>query len=132
MHALVAEMRGQEWNVPPPPPEGTHSNPIDQVLTAKVAQGLKSECPTPPYWALGLKGILWLVGWHLRERYWRGSAHRIFIIPKECLSFLVDGIKSEVRRTSPEVNVTTGDVIVAWLMKVHSLFVSFIFCPLLT
>ncbi|KAJ7122823.1 hypothetical protein C8R44DRAFT_735468 [Mycena epipterygia] len=117
MRALGAEMRGQEWDVPPPPPEGMHPNPIDQVLTTRIAQG-KSEYPTPPYWVLGLKGVLWLVGWHLRERYWRGSTHRIFIIPKECLCSLVDGVKSEVRRKSPDVEVTTGDVVVAWLMKV--------------
>ncbi|KAJ6567259.1 hypothetical protein DFH09DRAFT_1261498 [Mycena vulgaris] len=117
MRALVAEMRGKEWDVPPPPPEGVHSNPIDKVLNRKLAEG-KSECPPAAYSVLGVKGLLWVVGWHLRERYWRGAAHRIFVIPKEYLSLLVDRVKSEVRSENSNVEVTTGDVLVAWLMKV--------------
>ncbi|KAJ7688345.1 hypothetical protein B0H17DRAFT_1332077 [Mycena rosella] len=117
MRALVAEMHGKEWDVPPPPPEGMHSNPIDTTVHKKLAKG-KPEYPQVGYSPLGIKGALWLIGWHLRERYWRGSTHRIFIIPKECLSSLVDDVKSEVRRENPSVQVTTGDVFVAWLMKV--------------
>ncbi|KAJ7499307.1 hypothetical protein FB451DRAFT_1204965 [Mycena latifolia] len=117
MRALVAEMQGKEWDVPPPPPEGMHANPIDKAVHKKLAER-KYEYPRAGYSALGVKGMLWVVGWHLRERYWRGSTHRIFIIPKESLSLLVDGVKSEVRRENPNVEVTTGDVLVAWLMKV--------------
>ncbi|KAJ7087219.1 hypothetical protein B0H15DRAFT_922999 [Mycena belliarum] len=114
--ALVAEMHGQEWDVPPPPPEGMHPNPIDKVVHRKLAEG-KFGYPQAPYSALGIKGMLWVAGWHLRERYWRGATHRIFIIPKECVAWLVDGVKSEVRRENPDVEVTTGDVLVAWLLK---------------
>jgi hypothetical protein len=120
MRALVAEMHGKEWDVPPPPPEGMHSNPIDGVLDRKLAEG-KSEYPRASYSVLGIKGMLWLLGWHLRERYWRGSTHKIFIVPKECFSVLVDGIKAEVRREAPNIEVTTGDVLVAWLMKVSTI-----------
>ncbi|KAF7330765.1 hypothetical protein MVEN_02415200 [Mycena venus] len=117
MRALVAEMRGEEWDVPPPPPQGFHSNPIVQILSKKAAEG-KADYPLPCYSALGLKSILWLAGWHLRERYWRGAIHRIFAVPKECISFLVDGVKSEVRHENPDVEVTSGDVLTAWCMKV--------------
>ncbi|KAJ7156987.1 hypothetical protein C8R43DRAFT_1183527, partial [Mycena crocata] len=117
MRALVAEMRGEDWDVPPLPSEGLNPNPIGKVLTKKAVEN-KSEYPPACYSPLGVKGMLWLVGWHLRERYWRGSTHRIFIIPKEGLSLLVDRAKSEVRREYSNVEVTTGDVLVAWLIKV--------------
>ncbi|KAJ6543837.1 hypothetical protein B0H19DRAFT_1076057 [Mycena capillaripes] len=117
IRALVAEMQGKEWDVPPPPPEGFHPNPINELLTKKAVVG-KTDYPQPSYSILGIKNVLWLAGWHLRERYWRGAIHRIFSIPKECISFLVDGVKSEVRHDYPDVEVTTGDVLVAWIMKV--------------
>ncbi|KAJ7047748.1 hypothetical protein C8F04DRAFT_1059960 [Mycena alexandri] len=121
IRALVAEMQGKEWDVPPPPPEGYHPNPIDQLLLHKVGKG-PAKYPQPGYSALGVKGTLWLVGWHLRERYWRGSIHRIFSIPQECISLLVEGVKSDVQRnvlhSVGENILTTGDVLVAWLVKV--------------
>ncbi|KAJ6516278.1 hypothetical protein C8R45DRAFT_238821 [Mycena sanguinolenta] len=116
MRALVAEMKLKEWNVPPLPLEGFHENPINQVLSKALTEG--KPYPPPCYSALGLKGVLWLAGWHLRERYWRGAIHRIFAVPKECLSFLVDGVKGEVRHENPDVEVTSGDVLTAWCMKV--------------
>ncbi|KAJ7229068.1 hypothetical protein GGX14DRAFT_510048 [Mycena pura] len=116
MHALVAEMRGKEWDVPAPPSEGEHPNPIEKVLR-RIAEG-KTEHLQSGYAALGVKGSLLLVGWHLRERYWRGSTHRIFIVPSECISQVVDAARLEVRRGSQSIQVSTGDVLVAWLMKV--------------
>lgn len=65
-----------------------------------------------------------MVGWHLRERYWGGAVHRIFAIDKQCLQFLVDGVKSEVRHENPDVKVTSGDVLTAWCMKVIHVFES--------
>ncbi|KAJ7237187.1 hypothetical protein B0H12DRAFT_110795 [Mycena haematopus] len=117
MRSLVEEMKVNEWDVPPPPLEGFHSNPINQVLSkALLTEG--NSYPPPCYSALGLKGVLWLTGWNLRERYWRGAIHRIFAVPKECISFLVDGVKGEVRHENPDVKVTSGDVLTAWCMKV--------------
>ncbi|KAJ7667628.1 hypothetical protein DFH06DRAFT_223468 [Mycena polygramma] len=117
MRALVAEMQGKEWDVPPPPPEGFHPNPLDQALRRNAVEG-KTDYPQPGYSVLGVKGVIWLAGWHLRERFWRGAIHRIFTIPKECILFLVDGVKAEVRHDNPDLQVTTGDVLVAWIMKV--------------
>ncbi|KAJ7477115.1 hypothetical protein B0H11DRAFT_1291447 [Mycena galericulata] len=116
VRALVAEMRGEEWDVPLPPSEGMHPNPIETLITQKLAQG-QFDHPQSGYSALGVKGSLWLMGWHLRERFWRGATHRIFIVPQECLSVLVDRVKAEVRRTKFNIEVTTGDVLVAWIMK---------------
>ncbi|KAJ7367905.1 hypothetical protein DFH08DRAFT_928270 [Mycena albidolilacea] len=116
MRALVAEMSGREWDIPPPPPEGSHPNPINEVLSKKLAEG--NIYPPPCYSPIGLKGALWMVGWHLRERYWGGAVHRIFAVDKQCLQFLVDGVKSEVRHENPDVKVTSGDVLTAWCMKV--------------
>ncbi|KAJ7067831.1 hypothetical protein C8F01DRAFT_1115882 [Mycena amicta] len=115
MNALVAEMRGNEWPVPPLPPEGRNPNPIIEVLnrSAPRIEGIEA-----PYSPLGVKGSLWLLGWHLRERYWRGATHRIFVVPKECISLLVDPVKAAVRAASPELGVTTGDVLVAWFLKI--------------
>ncbi|KAK7061381.1 hypothetical protein R3P38DRAFT_2494779 [Favolaschia claudopus] len=116
MRALVAEMRGEEWDVPPLPADGAQPNPIQQVLSNK-SEGT-TNLPPPCYSALGFKGVLWLASWHLRERYWRGALHRIFAIPQKSMSFLVDGVKAEVRHENPNVEVTTGDVLTAWCMKV--------------
>ncbi|KAF8211531.1 hypothetical protein K438DRAFT_1958625 [Mycena galopus ATCC 62051] len=116
LRALVAEMNDKEWDVPPPPQEGFHPNPINQLLLKELDEG--RTYPPPCYSALGLKGVFWLAGWHLRERYWRGAISRIFAVPKESISFLVNDVKSEVRRENPDVKVTTGDILTAWCMKV--------------
>ncbi|KAF7301225.1 hypothetical protein MIND_00687300 [Mycena indigotica] len=115
MKALVAEMRGNEWKVPLLPPEGHNPNPIIELLN-RAAPSI--EGVEVPYSPLGLKGSLWLVGWHLRERYWRGATHQIFVMPQECISLVVEPVKGDIRTISPDLVVTTGDVLVAWFLKV--------------
>ncbi|KAJ7638467.1 hypothetical protein FB45DRAFT_902959 [Roridomyces roridus] len=115
MRALVAEMRGQEWHVPPPPPEGTHPNPIATIVNKHLVKG--SDYPQSGHAALGVKGALWLFGWHLREHLWRGSNHQIFIVPQKCLSSLVSRVRSAVQRSRRDAQVSTGDILVAWIIK---------------
>ncbi|CAK5276112.1 unnamed protein product [Mycena citricolor] len=117
MRAVAAEMAGQEWTVPPPPSEKRQENHITSVLNAKVAGGEDTGKGQCGYRALGLPGMLGLVGWHLRERYWRGASHRVFVIPQSALTPLVEGVKAEIRTQDSDLLVTTGDVLVAWLMK---------------
>nr|GAT47740.1 predicted protein [Mycena chlorophos] len=115
MNAVVAELHGNEWTVPAPPPEGWNPNPI--VETLKLA-ALPIKGIEVPYSPLGVKSSLWLYGWHLRERFWRGATHRIFVVPKECINLLAEPVKTVVRSLAPGLTVTTGDVLVAWFLKV--------------
>ncbi|KAJ7283391.1 hypothetical protein C8J57DRAFT_1709808 [Mycena rebaudengoi] len=120
MRALVAEMHGKEWDVPPLPLQGTNENPIERVLEMELARGrqnIQQYHDSASYSVVNIKSALWMVGWQLRERHWRGAKQRIFIIPKKCIDLLVDGVKSELRSRNQNVDVTTGDVLTAWLMK---------------
>ncbi|KAJ6627440.1 hypothetical protein B0H10DRAFT_1994540 [Mycena sp. CBHHK59/15] len=119
MRALVAEMDGKEWSVPSSPPEGSSVNPLETVLTAEVArtEGQKEYRDSPVHSVLGFWGILWAIGWQFRERFWRGATQRIFTIPKGALNVLVDGVKSELRSENHSEEVTTGDILTAWIMK---------------
>ena len=122
MYALVAEMRGQEWAVPPLPSKGLTSNALQEALDSEADAEKESLERYPDYNAytsLGLGGILKVIAWHVRERYWRGADRRIILLPKDIVKLLVDDVRSTLQRESQvTTHVTTGDILTAWIFKV--------------
>lgn len=122
MRGLVAEMNNVAWNVPELPSPGLNDNPVLNILEARQHSRAAS---TMDYQArsglipMRVSGMLWMAGWHLREKLLRGATRQIFIIPKEALSSLVDGTRNNLQQDGKDgVKISTGDIIVAWLMKV--------------
>ncbi|KAG6836619.1 hypothetical protein H0H93_005962 [Arthromyces matolae] len=126
MKALVSEMKGEEWVVPPLPSSGFTENPLQQALDAAIqthnAQG-SGNLNTDGYHGfvnLGVSGAVKQIAWHVRERWWRGADRRMLLFPKDVLSFLTNTIREELRQL-PEgegaTDVTTGDILVAWILK---------------
>jgi hypothetical protein len=122
MNALVAEMRGEEWAVPPLPSEGLTSNAVQEALDLEAEvekENLERHPDYDAYTSLGLGGVLKLIAWHLRERYWRGADRRIILLPKDIVKLLVDDVRSTLKRESQvTTHVTTGDILTGWIFKV--------------
>jgi hypothetical protein len=122
MNALVAEMRGEEWAVPPLPSEGLTSNAVQEALDLEAdakKENLKRHPDYNAYTSLGLFGLLKVIAWHVRERYWRGADRRIVLLPKDIVKLLVDDVRSTLQQESQvTTHVTTGDILTAWIFKV--------------
>jgi hypothetical protein len=123
MCALVAEMNGTEWTVPLLPQEypNINTNPVKECVEeeVRVQQQLQGCDDYSNMAVLGIKGALKLVAWHIREKWWRGAYRQIILLPKDALEFLVENVRSEIRRWKESAEgITTGDVLIAWLLKV--------------
>jgi len=121
MDALIAEINGKEWTVPPLPLEypSVNSNPIKECVEEEVRmQEYRNDYSGVA--VLGVNGVLKLAAWHARERWWRGAQRRIILLSKTALESLVGHVRSNIRkwRESAE-GISTGDVLVAWLLKVR-------------
>ena len=124
MDALIAEINGKEWIAPPLPLEypSVNSNPIKERVEEEVRmQEYRHENNDYSGVAvLGVNGVLKLAAWHARERWWRGAQRRIILLSKTALESLVGHVRSNIRkwRESAE-GISTGDILVAWLLKVR-------------
>ncbi|KAG5353634.1 hypothetical protein C0989_004315 [Termitomyces sp. Mn162] len=124
MRALVSEMRGEKWAVPPLPKSGFNENPLQGALDARIENHESQSSAKPKdYYGfvnLGVAGALKQVAWHMRERWWKGADRRALIIPKDVILFLTNTVRSEISRCSDggsSSQVTTGDILVAWVLK---------------
>ncbi|KAF9464314.1 hypothetical protein BDZ94DRAFT_1289447 [Collybia nuda] len=120
--ALVAELNGLDWPVPSLPSSGFNVNPMQQALNLQLQhhkdEGLDDLKDYSGFSVLGITGALKLVAWHMRERWWSGADRRILLLPKDVLSYLVDGCRADLNREGKNtVQVTTGDILVAWVLK---------------
>lgn len=117
VNALVCEMTGQTWTVPPPPSPGININPIQELLDRAVTEYNSEELQEfSGYTTVGITGALKIAAWHTRERWWHNAQRRIFIIPGPVFSRLLDNARASL---PPDVeDISTGDILVAWLMKV--------------
>ncbi|KAG6861375.1 hypothetical protein C0995_000781 [Termitomyces sp. Mi166 len=124
MRALVSEMRGEDWTAPPLPKSGFSDNPLQRALDARI-QAHESQGSVKPenyhgFVNLGVTGAVKQIGWHIRERWWKGADRRILLLPKDVLLFLTNTVRSEISRSSDgssTIQVTTGDILVAWVLK---------------
>ncbi|KAF9448371.1 hypothetical protein P691DRAFT_800878 [Macrolepiota fuliginosa MF-IS2] len=124
MRALVAEMNGTDWVVPPLPlayPR-TNVNPIKECVEREVriqdAQLGGSGNDYSGMAILGIKGALKLAAWHVKEKWWGGAQRQIVLLPKDGLTALVEAARSEIKKCKGNAaGITTGDVLVAWLLK---------------
>lgn len=124
MRALVAEMNGTEWTVPPLPSAypNMNVNPVKDCVEkeVKIQEKQYGGSDYSNMAVLGVKGALKLVAWHTREKWWRGAQRQIILLPKSALENLVENVRSEIRQWRNVEGITTGDVLVAWLLKVCS------------
>ncbi|KAG6853593.1 hypothetical protein C0991_002999 [Blastosporella zonata] len=124
MRALVSEMKGEEWSAPPLPSSGFSGNHLQETLEARI-QAYKAQGGTAPkdYYGfvnLGVAGAVKEIAWHMRQRWWNGADRRILLLPKDVLSFLTKGVRAELSHSfegSSATDVTTGDILVAWVLK---------------
>ncbi|GLB33239.1 putative lysr family regulatory protein [Lyophyllum shimeji] len=125
VRALVQEMKGEPWDVPALPSPGFTPNPVQSALDAAVEQGRGAEGEgegkgTDGYSGftdLGVGGAVKQVAWHLRERLWYEADRRIVLVPKDVLDYLVESVRGEPRSEASDNEVTTGDILVAWILK---------------
>ncbi|KAF5371956.1 hypothetical protein D9615_008116 [Tricholomella constricta] len=127
LRALVSEMKGEEWVAPPLPPSGFNDNPVQRALDAEVQAHNDQGRPEPEnyygFTNLGVTGALKQIAWHMRERWWSGADRRILLLPKDVLSFLVNGVRADLRdnlsmhEDRGKSEITTGDILVAWILK---------------
>ncbi|KAK7051263.1 hypothetical protein VNI00_004763 [Paramarasmius palmivorus] len=115
INALMAELRGEPWVPPPPLQPGTNTNPLQDILNGLDAE-VKEDIPEYDAHCVMtvLRGIR-MIFWHLREQHWRGAAARVLLVPGSAVEWLVDNVRSELGESHERVS--TGDVLVAWLMK---------------
>lgn len=131
MRAIAAEMKGRDWDIPILPCEGLNMNPVQMAMDWEVAARDRQGQGYPGhggYSVLGIGGSLKTVGWHVREKWWRGAVQNILILPKRAHDRLIGRVRADLERLSGEPGkVSTGDILVAWLLKVGlALFVHFI------
>ena len=115
---MIAELQGKEWTPPPPPAEGVNTGPLIDVLEKELADGEANGRELVPYKGysyLGLPGYLKFVGYQLKEKWWGGAQRRTLLIPKSAFQYVVNSVKASLKDSQ---NVTSGDVLVAWIFKV--------------
>ncbi|TFK43049.1 hypothetical protein BDQ12DRAFT_674301 [Crucibulum laeve] len=121
MRALIAEINGTEWEIPTLPQEGQNINPMQEILDPLLRSKDIKELETGDYRGfsvLGILGGLKLIGWHLREKFWRGAQRNVVLLPNPVVTAIVKRVRSELKDHSQRSEaVTTGDVLVAWIMK---------------
>ncbi|KAF9268336.1 hypothetical protein L218DRAFT_977607 [Marasmius fiardii PR-910] len=121
--AVVDELSGNgEWVPPPVPHAGVVENPVQRALDEISATEDEYPSKSPLYSALGVTGAVGMAAWHLRERYWKKAVPRCLVVPDEVVNSLVKGIRRRVLEERGRVGlgteeISTGDVLVAWLMK---------------
>lgn len=124
MIALIAEIKGQEWTIPEAPREGLNINPVEQALGEELriseSASRKEYQDYSAYTPLGAAGFVKLVGYHTKEKWWNGADRRIILLPKAVLNYITEDVRASLRKENRQVeNVSTGDILVAWIFKVR-------------
>ncbi|KAJ7590751.1 hypothetical protein C8J56DRAFT_933797 [Mycena floridula] len=121
MRGLVAEMNGKDWDVPPLPQPGLNENPITTAAEKeRELAGRRGEeyGDAVGFTTFGITGLISGIGWHLKEKWWNKAQTKIIILPASGLDSLVSSVRSELAlETKDDVRVSTGDILVAWLMQ---------------
>ncbi|KAL0575901.1 hypothetical protein V5O48_006074 [Marasmius crinis-equi] len=123
IQAVIAELSGKEWTPPPPPNPGMNVNPVQVVLDELNDihwrhYGEPESNETSPYYSvMGAVGAVGMLAWHVRERYWRKAEPRSVIIPNDAIVWLVQDVRERLKNLGVTTEVSTGDVLVSWLMK---------------
>lgn len=136
--ALDAELGGWAWTVPPLPlPDAP--NPYSEA-TAKVLEEIKDEPPKETSLALRrdyvdatvwtravfIANVVWEYTWHRSEL-------RVITLGADVVRKIVEPAKQEVKAmTDGREYVSTGDILVAWLLKVRLDYLKILRAPRLT
>jgi hypothetical protein len=121
VQAVVAELERRPWDVPSLPKPGLNENRVMRVLEPELQarqRRKKDYVDQSSYTPVGIGGALWVAGWHLREKYWRGADRRLVFVPQAALNYLVDDVRAQLKRDLCHTKVSTGDILTAWIYKV--------------
>ncbi|KAL0058583.1 hypothetical protein AAF712_010459 [Marasmius tenuissimus] len=118
VRAVIAELsgHGRGWNPPPLPNPGLNVNPVKTVLDDLGNRDSGGE-NSPFYSVLGVAGAIGMLAWHIRERLWRKADPHTVIVPNGAVTWLVQGVREQLRNLEVTIEVSTGDVLTSWLMK---------------
>ncbi|KJA13412.1 hypothetical protein HYPSUDRAFT_1078965 [Hypholoma sublateritium FD-334 SS-4] len=122
IHAVEAELLGQEWRVPTPLHPGNNENlilaSIKQASLDHPDVGRQKE-----YISTGLVGIWWILSfllWSHWQIFWKNSKCRMLIIPPTALQNLIDDTRQNLVETTnldSSIHLSKGDIITAFLFK---------------
>ncbi|KAK7471177.1 hypothetical protein VKT23_002587 [Stygiomarasmius scandens] len=131
VQAIIAELKGQNWDVPPKLHPGHNPNELQDYLDAAEARPdissvLKQPLGIEPlagYFDIGISGALYALFYNVIKGVWWNQASRhIILLPKNALDLLVTEVRSELARQGKDTpRVSTGDILTAWIWKtIHS------------
>lgn len=118
VHALDAELAGRPWS-PPETSSEEFRKAIDRLRTSDVgelAEGLEPFLRdfAPESWWAAIK--FRIRGWY--EDWWHLSDVRVMYLGEEVVKRIVGAAKAEAVALSGGELVSTGDVLLAWTLKV--------------
>jgi hypothetical protein len=116
--AIVAELNGEDWEVPPLPKEGFNRNELQAELLSQdfTRRDPPPELPRPTQAKSGAaaKEVF-------NEEVIR--AGRIVIIPSTTCRSFVEDVRKDISDSIPNYT-STGDILVAWILKVGLSFMT--------
>lgn len=118
VNALISEIKGLSWAVPPVPKPGTNTNVVLKVLDKHKRSGAVQPVEFAGYTDLKTLGTMKLVFNQLRKRVFQDVQNHLVILKKDIVDFLVADVRQALHRQGKiSPRVSTGDVLVAWLWK---------------
>ncbi|KAG7445986.1 uncharacterized protein BT62DRAFT_932329 [Guyanagaster necrorhizus] len=118
VNALISEIKGLSWAIPPVPKPGTNTNIVLKVLDDQKRTEASQPVEFGGYTDLRTVGTMKLVFSQLRKRIFHDVQNNLVILKKDIVDFLVADVRKALSRegkSSPRVS--TGDILVAWLWK---------------
>lgn len=122
VHALDAELHGREWTAPPFQEENIlQAEVVGFTKVVNGAEGAPEIIPSgardtvaPGWWAL--KWMLASI--YLYEYWWHKNTFSSVFLGEDVLRRIVEPAKQEAYKATGE-RVSTGDVLMAWVLKVR-------------
>jgi len=112
--AIVSELSGEDWKVPPLPKEGFNANELQLALQSQ--EFAPKERPPEINYTRDAATKTPLIKNELRENVHRTG--RIIVIPPNIYRSFVEDVRSDIEKSDIHNHVTTGDILVAWILKV--------------
>ncbi|KAK0231280.1 hypothetical protein IW262DRAFT_1262373 [Armillaria fumosa] len=118
VNALISEIKGLSWAVPPVPKPGANTNVVLKVLDNHMRSGAVQPAEFAGYTDLKTLGTMKLVFNQLRKRVFQDVQNHLVILKKDIVDFLVADVRQALHRQGKiSPRVSTGDILVAWLWK---------------
>ncbi|GAA5981656.1 hypothetical protein JCM11641_003935 [Rhodosporidiobolus odoratus] len=119
VQAINAELRGQDWAMPPPHEANILSAAVQKLL--REPQQTEELPPVlPGFYEASFGGVVRFAVSAAYEKWWHKCSVRYLFLPQDTVDKLVNKVKAEVKEaTGGKEYVSTGDVLTAWVLKVR-------------